>query len=133
MDLDGAREPPCEVGEDDVLELPVSRPARQAGRDEQSLPLERNADPLELGDRRRQRDLPRVASRARDRERRWLDDDRYAAPSRDEVLDARARERKTQGLVDRRAHVGERLSRRGRTKDHGVVGDRNDLKSRAGE
>ena len=124
MDLDGAAKAPREARRDDAeaLELALLRPARQARGDEQRLPLGRDAGPLELGRGGCQRRLPRIVERARERERRRLDDDRRAPATGHERLERLAREREAKRVAHGRMHVGDRLARRRRSQHDRVVG-----------
>jgi len=124
-----------EAGGDDAepLELAPLRPARQAGGDEQRLPLGRDPGPLELGRGGCQRGLPGVVHRARKRQRRRLDHDRRVPAARHERLEGLAREREAQRVAYRRAHVGDRLARRWRPQHDRVVGHVDDGQARAEE
>jgi hypothetical protein len=80
VDFHAPREPPCKLGEDEMLEVLATGTPGQASRDEDGLTLERDAGALELGNDGRERFLPGVPQSARDRQRHGLDDDRDACP-----------------------------------------------------
>ena len=71
--------------------------------------------------------------RARERQRRRLDDDRRAPAAGDERLERLAREREAERVAHRGAHVGDRLARRGRPQHDRVVGHVDDGQARAEE
>jgi hypothetical protein len=116
---------------DEQLELSMGGLARQAGRDEQGLPLERRARPVELRHRRRDRGPARISCRAWDRKRRWLDDDRRPTPARDERFERLAGEREAERVPNSSRDVDDRLPGR-RGSDHDRVLSRlHDGESRA--
>ena len=113
VDLHVPVEATRELVGDEARQQFVAGAAREAARDEQRLVPALDSQPLELLDRGGDRLLSRVALGAGQRQRRRLDDDRRAAAgARHERLERLARERETQGVSDRGAHV--RDSDRGR-------------------
>jgi hypothetical protein len=124
---------PGELGKNEVLELLLTCAAGKASGDEDGLTLERHSDTLELGDDRGKRLLPRVSQSGRDRQGRGLDDDRDAGSRRHQLLQGRPREGKAERLLDGGSDVRQGLGRRRRTEHRRVVGQLDDLQSRAGE
>ena len=128
-----AGEPPAELVGNEALELAGTHlPAEPAG-DENRLTLQRNADALELGDRRGQRVLARIADGARNRKLGRLDDDGRAPAAGRELLEGTPGEREPQRLAHSRADVRERLGGR-RRPEHVRVGRHvDDRQPRPGE
>jgi hypothetical protein len=114
MNLDVAVKASREVRRDERLELIVPGAAGKAARNEQRLVAGRDAQPLELPDRRRDRGLPRVPLRSRQRQVRWLDDDRRPHAARQEGFERLTCEREAQRVPHRRADIRDRIPRRRR-------------------
>jgi hypothetical protein len=95
--------------------------------------LQRDALPLELLDRRRERRLAWVARNARDRKRRGLDHDRDPAVARNEYLQRRARKWEAQRLTYGGTDVRERLGGRRSSENDCVVGRLDHVQPGAGE
>src|SRR5207248_10064244 len=85
--LDRPAELEREVRRDELLELAAAGAAREPARDQDRLTFDGNADARQLVHGRLERRLPRIVLRARQRERRELDDDRRATPARYERLE----------------------------------------------
>ena len=118
---------------DEVLQVALAGPARQAGGDEDRLVGDGDAAALELVDRRRDRLAPRVALGGRERERRRLDDDRRAAAAPCERLERLAGEREPQRLAHGGADVHDPGVGRGRAEHDRVVRRGDDDEPRARE
>ncbi len=107
---------------DEHLELTLARSAVQPARDQNRLPLRRDAESLQLGDRRRKRLPARIVGRARHRQLGRLDDDRRPPAARDQRFERRAGEGKAERISHSRADVGDRLRRWRRAEHHRVLG-----------
>src|SRR4029450_10795448 len=126
-------DPPPKPGEDEMLEVLAPGTPGETSRDEDGLPLERDAGALELRDDGCERLLPRGPQGARDRQRHGLDDDRDACSWWKEPLQGRSGEREAKRLLNRGSDVGQRLSRRRRPEHVLVVSQLDDLQPRAEE
>ncbi len=95
-----------ELGSDEGLERTLRRSAGETRCDEKRLIPRRDAVPLELRDDGGDRQLARIVRRARNRQRRRLDDDRRASAAPRERLEPIARKREAQRVAHRGADVG---------------------------
>ena len=111
-----------EVGRDERRELPLPGAAREPTGDEDRLVPARHAEPLELVHRGSDRELPRVALCAGNRQRGRLDDDRRPPRAAGALGERRPREREAERLAHGRRHVVERVARGRRAQDDRVVG-----------
>ena len=129
---DPAPEAAGPVRSQEQLELASARSTAEAARDENGVPLAREAVQLELVEDGGE-DVPaRVLLDRGERQRRRLHDDRGApAPWRHRV-ERRPRQRVAERLGDRGADVHERLEWRRRRDEHRVVGKRDDREAGTG-
>ena len=121
VDLNASVEAAGKLGRNEPFDVAPSGAAREARGYEERLPLARNPAPLELGNRRGDRVLARIARAARDGQRRSLDQDGRAAAARGERLERLARQRKPQRILHGCTDVRERAARRGRAEDERAV------------
>jgi hypothetical protein len=133
VDFHTSREAPRQLRQDEMLEVLVSGTPSETARDEDGLPLQRNAGALELRDDGRERLLPRVSQSARDGQRHGLDDDRHACSRRQEPLQRRSSEREAQRLLNGGSDVVQCLGGRRGPKDVRAVRQLDDLQPRADE
>ena len=116
------------------IELAAAGPSRQAGGDEDRLPLVRNAEVSQLLHGCSDRSTPGVDRRAGQRQRGDVGDDRRPSTPRHDAGQRRARKRKAHSVADGRADIGDRLRRRlGRHQHDRVVGAFDDEQAGAGE
>ena len=133
MHLQASRESPAELVRDERLELACPRLPAEPARHENRLLLEWDAYALQLRDGGGECLLAGIADRARDRERRRLDDDRGPAAAKRQLLERPAGEREPERLANRRADVCERFGRRRRPEHPGIGRHVDDGQPRAGE
>ncbi len=133
MHDDVAVEPACELRRHELAEVALRRPACEAGGNEERLIAGRDAEALELGDNGRDRVLTRVVRRARDRQRRWLDDDRGAGTAAGERFEAFSLEREAQRVAHRCCDVGYGLPGRRRPQQNRALRRGGEDEPRAGE
>ncbi len=87
------------------------------------MPLGRHSQLLELVDDGGYRFLAGVAGRTRQRQGTGLDDDHHAATPGDEIGEARSGQRVAERLAHRGGDVAQRIERRRRSEQDGVVLD----------
>src|SRR5205807_355805 len=104
-----AVEPARELPRDEGGELSLARSPRKPARYEDGLIAARDPQALELVDRGRDRRLAWVPERARDRQRRRLDDDRGAPRAGDELREGRAGKGEAKRVANARGNVSHRL------------------------
>ena len=131
--LELAGEPPAELVGNEALELAGTHLPAEPARDENRLTLQRDADALQLGDRRSQGVLSGIADGARYRKLRWLDDDGRPPAAGRKLLQGTPGEREPQRLAHCRTDVRELLGRRRRPKHVRVGGHVDDRQPRPGE
>ena len=105
------------------LELALAELPGEATRDEDGLAVVGHAERRELGEHGRERLLPRVDLRSRNRERRRFDDDGDAGPSPGEVGQGRTGEWKAKRIANGSRDVDGGRGRR-RSEDDVLVVDR---------
>ena len=135
VDYDPAAEASGELRRDDpeLLEVALAEPPCKSSRNEEGLVLDRDAGSPELVDDGADRRSPRVVLGGRDRQRRRLDHDGRPAAAADERLEGLADEGEPKRVRHGRPDVGDRLARRQRPQDDGVVGRVHNHQPRARE
>ena len=129
---DPAAKAPGAVGTQQQLELAASGAAAQAAGNEHRLPLSADVEQLELVEHGGEDVATGILLDRRQREGGQLHDDRGAPAARRQLAQRLPRQRVAERLGDRRADVDERIKRRRRHDEHGVVGKRDDGNPGAG-
>jgi hypothetical protein len=133
VDFHTSREAPRQLRQDEMLEFLMPGTPSETSRDEDGLPLQRNAGALDLRDDGSERLLPRVSQGARDGQRHGLDDDRHACSRRQELLQRWSGEWEAKRLLNGGSDVVQRLGGRRGPKHVRVVRQLHDLQPRADE
>ena len=119
--LDTTVETTRELRRDEQLQISMAEPPCQPTRNEQSLPREGHAGPVELAHRRRDRRAPRIAEGTGDRQRGRLHDDGRSGSARNERLQRLTGQRKAERITNSRGYVRDRLDGGRWSEDDGVL------------